>query len=239
VTLFGYQVSDLWIWAVVEGQQWIDQVFSSPRQMVAHAAALAAVACLVSGALMRRMIPLRWLASGANIGLIVYGILHPSPITALIAAAVLPVNLYRALEVTRLARRVTRAAAAAETASIWLRPHMRRRKLSAGAVLFRKGDSDDHLYLLAEGRLELAEIAQALEPGRIFGEVAIFHPDHRRTQTVRAVTNCLILEIDAAAVRQLFFQHPAFAFHLVELLVDRLVRDVRRAEERAAQPGVD
>src|SRR6185436_2576992 len=105
-------------------------------------------------------------------GLLAYGLLAPSATTALAAAILLPVNIYRAVEVTRLTRRVHRAAAAADLVSHWLKPHMKVRKLGADQVLFRKGDEAQHLYMLVDGEMELVEMGLLMEPGRIFGEIA-------------------------------------------------------------------
>jgi hypothetical protein len=208
----------------------VASMLASPAHMVAGLAAALGVGLVVAGALTRTMLPLRWLAVGSNVGLLTYAVLQPSPITMIVSLSLLPINLFRAIEVTRLTRRVARAGVQADMAALWLRPHMKRRRLKAGRTLFTKGDPADRLYLLAEGELELADIGVPLLPGRIFGEVALFSPDHNRTHTVRCVTDCLILEIHESTVRQLFFQQPAFAFHLVQLLAQRLGEDVQRAQ---------
>ena len=74
------------------------------------------------------------------------------------------------------------------------------------------------------------------EAGRIFGEIALFSPDQTRTQTVRAISDCTVLEIAGSTVKELFYQSPAFGFHLMELLAVRLGADVQRAE-RKSTPG--
>jgi CRP-like cAMP-binding protein len=207
-------------------------LLTSPSQIAAHLAAAAGIGLVAAGSLVRTMMPLRWLAVGSNLGLLVYGALHPSAITLTIAATLLPINLYRAIEVTRLSRRVHRAAAAAELATLWLRPYMVARRLRAGQVLFSKGDTAEHLFLLVDGRMELSDIGEPLDLGHIFGEIALFSPDGLRTHTVRCVTACTVLEIHDSTVRQLFYQHPAFGFHLIELLAANYSRNMRRTEAR-------
>ena len=209
---------------------WLAEVLDSPQQTLAHFAAAIGVAMVMAGALMRTMTPLRWLAVGSNVGLMVYGALRPSPITFSIAAVLLPVNLYRAIEVTKLTRRVHRAEAGAGHAGLWLKPYMKAKKLKAGQILFSKGDPAEHLFLLVEGQLELVELSKMLEPGRIFGEIALFSPDRIRTTTVRCVTPCTVLRIHDSTVRQLYYQDHAFGFHLIDLLASRLSGDVRRAQ---------
>lgn len=209
---------------------WINEVLASPQQTLAHLAALIGVAMVMAGALMRTMTPLRWLAVGSNVGLMIYGGLRPSPITFCVAAVLLPVNLYRAVEVTRLTRRVHRAEADAHQAGLWLKPYMKASKLKAGQTLFSKGDKAEHLFLLVEGQMELLELGKALTPGRIFGEIALFSPDRIRTSTVRCVSACTVLRIHDSTVRQLYYQDHAFGFHLIDLLASRLSADVQRVQ---------
>lgn len=208
------------------------EVLASPRQMVAAVAVVLGIALVMAGALVRTMMPLRWLAAASDLALIVYGVLSPSYSTLAAALLLLPMNIYRAVEVTRLARRVRSAAAASDHVRLWLKPYMKARKLKAGQTLFKKGDRAEHLFLLVDGQLELAEIGKPIEQGRIFGEIALFSPSGTRTQTVRAVQPCTVLQIDDSTVKQLYYQEPAFGFHLISLLADRLSSDVERTQAR-------
>lgn len=212
------------------------RVQGSPQQMLAHGAVLGAFLLTLAGAYARTMMPLRWLAAAAGVASLAYAVLAPAPITLLTAGVLLPLNLWRAVEVTRLTHRVRRAGVQADMAGVWLKPYMKSRRLKAGQVLFAKGDFADHLYMLVHGNAELAEIGRPLEAGRIFGEIALFSPDQTRTQTVRAVSDCTVLQIAGSTVKELFYQSPAFGFHLMELLAVRLGADVQRAEKRAAPP---
>jgi CRP-like cAMP-binding protein len=109
---------------------------------------------------------------------------------------------------------------------------MKPRKLKKGTVLFQKGDEADRLYCLVDGEIELAEIGVMLEPGKVFGEIAFFAPDKRRTHTARCVTECTVLSVDEETLKQLYFQNPSFGFHLIGLVAGRLSQDVRRIERR-------
>jgi CRP-like cAMP-binding protein len=140
----------------------------------------------------------------------------------------MPINIYRAIEMMRLTRRVMRTAEASELASLWLKPYMKKRRLRSGRILFHKGDKANRMYLLVDGELELVEIGELIKPGQIFGEIALFSPDHTRMFTVRCLTKCTVLEIDESTVRQLYFQNPAFGFHLISLLTGRLRHDLAR-----------
>jgi hypothetical protein len=204
-------------------------LLASPTQVVATLAVTLGVALVVAGAFARTMLPLRWLAVGSDISMIVFGALYPSTSTLLVAGALLPINIFRAIEVTRLTRRVVRAQADADLSGLWLKPYMKPRRLKAGEVLFSQGDVANRLYLLVEGEMELADIGKRLEPGRIFGEIALFSPSGLRTHTVRCLSACSVLEIHERTVKQLYFENPSFGFHLMGLLAGRLSEDVERS----------
>ncbi len=210
-------------------------VLASPRDIVAYLAGGLAASFVIGSAFVRTMIPLRWLAVSGNIGFIVFGALHPQWLTLVVASVLLPINVYRARQMMRLTRRVKAAEAGGDTSVLWLRPYMKSRRLKAGTVLFRKGDPADHLYCLADGCIELVEIGLQLEPGRIFGEIAFFAPDRRRTLTARCAGDATVLMIDETTLKQLYHQNPSFGFHLISLVAARLSQDVRRIERRLAE----
>ena len=207
---------------------------SSPTEMLALCAAAAGGVLIIAGAFVKTMVPLRWLAVWSNFGFLAFGLLHPSLITALLYVVLLPINVVRLLEMLRLTRRVTAAAASADSSGIWLRPYMKQVRYKAGDVLFEKGDPAEHLYLLADGKVEFVEIRQTVGPGRMFGEIAFFAPSGRRTLTARCVENSLVLSVNQSTVRELYFQNPAFGFELIGLVATRLSADVARLEEQLA-----
>ncbi len=210
-------------------------MLSTPSGQVALASAVLAAALNLAGSFAKTMLPLRWLAVGTNLCFIVYGALFPSLPMLLLHAALLPINVYRAAEMVRLTRRVNQAAAARDTSGVWLRPYMKRRRLEAGAHVFRKGEPADHMYLLASGRLLLEEIGVELMPGRVFGEIAFFSPERRRTLTARCLEPCELLSIDEGTVRQLYYQNPEFGFQVITLVAGRLSADIRRLEAQLAR----
>ena len=162
-----------------------------------------------------------------------FGVLHPSLSTLAVAVALLPINIYRAVEITRLTRRVSRAELEADQAGLWLKPYMKARKFKAGHTLFNKDDKAEHLYLLVDGQMELAEIGKPVEPGSILGEIALFSPGGLHTMTARCINACTVLQIHDSTVKQLYYQNPSFGFHLIHLLAGRLGADISRAEGKA------
>ena len=132
----------------------------------------------------------------------------------------------------RLTRRVSAAAAAQDLSGVWLKPYMRKRRVRAGQALFRKGDAATHLYFLAEGRIAFDEIGETMEAGGLFGELAFFAPDKKRSLTAHCVTDCTVLRIDESTFRQLYFQNPSFGFQIVTLVAGRLMADRRRLQDQ-------
>jgi hypothetical protein len=210
-------------------------LLADPAQWVAFIAAAVAGTLIVVSSLVKTIIPLRWLAVGGNLGFIVYGLVHPAPMVFVLHLALLPINLWRVLEMQRLTRRVIRAEAGGNELQVWLQPYMKRKRLRRGTVLFRHGDLADRMYVLAEGRLELVESGRAIEAGQMFGEIAFFAPDRRRTATVRCIEPSTLLSIDETTMRQLFYQNPAFGFEVVRLIAGRLSADVRRLQSQVAE----
>jgi hypothetical protein len=205
---------------------------ATPNGVLALVSAGFAGALGIAGAFVKTMIPLRWLAVGTNFCFLMYGLLYPSIPMLFMHGAMLPVNIYRALEMVKLTRRVTKAAKRGDLTGLWLKPYMKSRAMKAGEILFRKGDIADHLYFLAEGEIEIVEIGKPLQPGNMFGEIAFFAPDRRRTFTARCSQDCRVLTIDESTLLQLYYQNPEFGFELVRLVAGRLTADVERLQSR-------
>jgi CRP-like cAMP-binding protein len=107
---------------------------------------------------------------------------------------------------------------------------MKQTRRKAGDVLFSKGDTADHLYFLAEGRIEFVEIGSVMEPGRVFGEIAFFSPSGQRSLSARCLDDCLILSVNEQTVLELYYQNPSFGFELIRLVANRLSADVERQQ---------
>ena len=219
---------------IAEASRYLQHALASPTELVAMLAVVVAGAFVLVSTTVKTMIPLRWLAIGSNLGFVAYGALHPSYPMLLLHSALLPINAYRLVEMIRLARRVAAVQAEAEMSAVWLKPYMRSARLAAGTVLFRQGDVGDRLYLLADGRIELVEIAGAILPGQIFGELSFFAPDRRRRLTARCAQDCTVLSIDESTVRQLYLQNPAFGYKMVQLVAARFTADVLRLNAELA-----
>jgi CRP/FNR family transcriptional regulator, cyclic AMP receptor protein len=217
-----------------QSMAYLSSALESPTELIALFAAAVAGGLQISSSFVKTMVPLRWLAVLSNVGFLGYGVLHPSFVMALMHGILLPINVVRLGEMTRLTRRV-KAATNPDRSGIWLRPYMKSSKRKAGDVLFRLGDEAEHLYILVEGRVDFPEANASVGPGEMFGEIAFFSPERRRTLSARCGEDCVLLSIDQSTVRQLYFQNPGFGFEIVGLVAGRLSADVARLRAKLTE----
>ena len=206
---------------------------SEPTTVLALASAALAGGLVLVSTIVKTMIPLRWLAVGSNVGFILYGFFQPAPLMVVLHAALLPINLWRVRQMIGLTRRVARVGGGAQF-ELWLRPYMRSQRLRVGDIIFTLGDRADRMYFLADGEIELPEVGGQLRSGQMFGEIAFFAPDRRRTSSARCITPCTLLSIDEDTFKQLVYQNPEFGFGIVQLIAGRLSEDVRRLHAQGA-----
>lgn len=182
---------------------------------------------------MRTMIPLRLLGIGSNVAFITYGYLDDLVPVVILHAILLPLNVYRLVEIRRLIKEVERAETGSDHMK-WLLPFMTSVSVDAGSTLFRKGEPADAMYLLTSGRIQLEELGVELRSGEMIGEIGLFSPDGERIATAICVEDCRLQRISRDRVRELVFQEPRLAFHFIGVVTERLVDNIRIIEERAA-----
>ena len=174
----------------------------------------------IGAAYMKRMIPLRTMAMLGNVFGVAVGI-GTGSLAAFIEHAVnLPLNATRLREMRRLIASV-RGANSTELNIEWLKPFMHPRTLKAGSRVFSKGDEACEAFLLVEGRVVVLEISATLEPGAIFGEMALFTAAGQRTASAVCASDVRLLVITYEQFEQLYFQNPEFGLYLVRLIVRR------------------
>jgi CRP/FNR family cyclic AMP-dependent transcriptional regulator len=191
------------------------------------------VAATGASFIMKRMLPLRALALASNFCFIGYGFAAGVLGSILVNAVLLPINAKRLWEIKKLSKEIARATQESPI-SEWLLPHMRRRSFKQGEVLFHKGDAADKLIYVAEGRLRLSEINVLIGAGELIGEIGLFSPERKRTQTVMCETDGELYEMTDEMIFQLYYQHPKLGFFIMRLVAERLLNDVRRHEAGTA-----
>lgn len=181
---------------------------------------------------MRTMIPLRLLGIASNVAFIAYGYIDGLWPVFILHALLLPLNVWRLIEMRRLIRDLETAKG--DSGIKVLMPYMTAEARPMGSVLFRSGDDATEMYVLTEGRIRLDELGVDLVPGEIIGEIGVFSAHARRTATAVCAEDCRLQRISRDRVRELVFQNPRFGFYLLGLIADRLVHNMKALEERVA-----
>ena len=191
------------------------------------------VAFTLTSFAVRGMLPLRALALAGSVCFIAYGLIEWQLPSILLNLVLIPLNATRLWEINRLSREIARATRESPV-SQWLLPHMRRRAFSAGEVLFRKGDTADRILYLARGELRLEEIGEPVRAGAVIGEIGLFSPDRKRTQTVSCATDGELYEMTEEMIFRLYYQNPKLGFYFIRVVAARLLKDVQRGEAAPA-----
>jgi CRP-like cAMP-binding protein len=76
--------------------------------------------------------------------------------------------------------------------------------------------------------LKLAEIGRKIGPGELIGEIGLFSPDKKRTQTLVCESDGELYEMTDEMIFRLYYQNPRLGFYLMRLVVQRLLGDVQR-----------
>jgi len=194
---------------------------------------LIGAALMLASYLMKSMLPLRIVALAGNVFFVAYGLIAWKPLALLLYLLLLPINAKRAWDIRKLVRDIENARADTPVAD-WLLPHMTRRVAKAGETLWRRGDAAAEMLYLQSGTLRLVEYDETLDAGSLVGEIGLFSPDNRRTQSLECVTDCELYSLTAESMYKLYYQNPKLGFHIMRLVVGRLIRD---AEQARAAPS--
>ena len=188
---------------------------------------------MVTSYLMKSMLPLRVVALVACLFLVLYGYLAAAMPTLLLYGALIPINIKKTLQIHKLVQAIKNAKSDAPV-SQWLLPHMTRRTAKAGTILWHKGDVATEMLYLEAGSLRLVEYGETLVPGSLFGEIGLFAPDNRRTLTLACVSDCTLYSLSAEGMARLYYQNPKLGFHVMRLIVARLMNDAEMARHATA-----
>lgn len=175
----------------------------------------------------KSMLPLRGFAIASNVFFIAYGYLDSLWPALILHTCLLPLNTKRLMDIRKLTAEIKKATELSP-ASQWLLPHMNRRTFKAGEVLFHKGDTADSMFYIASGELRMDGADQRLGPGELIGEIGLFSPDRKRTQTITCHTDGELYSMTDDMMYRLYYQNPKLGFYFMRLIVGRLQRDIAR-----------
>lgn len=183
--------------------------------------------------MMKSMLPLRLVALSANVFFVLYGYLESALPSLMLYATMIPINAKKVYEIKKLVRAIEHAKADTPV-SEWLLPHMSRREVKAGTTLWHRGDKASEMLYVHTGQLKLQEYDELMGPGSLVGEIGLFAPDNRRTRTIVCATDCTLYGLSAEAMALLYYENPKLGYHVMRLIVARLMHDVDVASKRRA-----
>jgi CRP/FNR family transcriptional regulator, cyclic AMP receptor protein len=221
------------MWDTISTQlQQLAASLTQPVQALAAGSTVVASVSMVVSTVVKTMIPVGWLAVGSRLGFIIYSLLRPKLMMALLHAVLLPVHLWRLRQTVWLTCHLS-THADPQQMQIWLRPYMRSAKMAAGSHVFDQGAQASRMVLLADGVIDLPEVGQQLHAGEMFGEIALFAANGRRTSSAICRSDCTVMSIDEDPFKQLVMQNPEFGLEVVRLIAQRLGQDVQRLQAQA------
>lgn len=97
----------------------------------------------------------------------------------------------------------------------------------AGDTIFTANERGECMYAVLEGEVNImihGKVAETTVPGSILGEMALVEPDHFRSATAVAKTDCKLVPIDEKRFTFLIQQTPYFAIEVMQIMADRLRR---------------
>ena len=95
---------------------------------------------------------------------------------------------------------------------------------SDGGVVFVKGDEGDFAYVVASGRVEIRQgghVVEIIQPGELFGEMALIDSDTRSASAV-AIGQTELIVIDRQLFERLIVEEADFAMKVMRLMARRL-----------------
>jgi len=103
-------------------------------------------------------------------------------------------------------------------------------KLQSGEILFHEGDTGQHMYVVVSGELEVLMapdtgnelILNIVHAGEYLGEMSFIMPGGRRTASVRARGEVVLLSLSRGQFDDLLKRHPQLANAMVSVLSQRL-----------------
>ena len=99
-------------------------------------------------------------------------------------------------------------------------------ELSAGEIIFREGDECSEMYVVLDGQVDIIigeKIVETVDPGGLFGEMALLGPAPRSATAV-ARFDATLVAVDNRGFLLKIQQTPYFAIQVMGVLADRLRR---------------
>lgn len=119
---------------------------------------------------------------------------------------------------------------------------MDRRAVRAGAAIFEEGEVGDTLYLIEEGRVEIAKhvadetekVLAVLGPGDFFGEMVLVE-DRTRSARASAVGAAVIHGLSSGTFDRIVDERPRAAFVIERNIARTICRRLRQTNAQIAE----
>ncbi len=184
---------------------------------------------------MKTMVPLRAAGIFSNMFFICYAFFTGANPILILHVILLPLNVFRLVQILTLLHKVEEASHAAGAADLeWMQMVSNQRSVRAGEVLFRQGDMAGSMFFVLAGTFRIKELGLELGRGEIIGELGLLAPSRTRTQSVECIGDGEILEITYDRVKQLYYQSPKFGFFFLQLASRRLFENLERQDRELA-----
>lgn len=98
--------------------------------------------------------------------------------------------------------------------------------VAGGDHIFERGDQSRDMYVVLDGQVDIViddKLVETVEPGGIFGEMALIDPAPRSAAAVARVSTRLV-PVDPHRFQVVIQQTPYFAIQVMSVLADRLRR---------------
>lgn len=105
--------------------------------------------------------------------------------------------------------------------------HLETKNISAGEVIFKKGEKGDRMFALMKGEVELFidnKRVETIHQSDVFGEGALVQLNHTRFTTAIAKTDSQIAELNREKFLFLLQETPLFALEIIRSLSSRLYK---------------
>jgi CRP-like cAMP-binding protein len=97
---------------------------------------------------------------------------------------------------------------------------------AAGQSIFEIGDEGREMYVVLDGQVDAIVndiVLETIEPGGIFGELALLNSSPRSASIV-ARSDCRLLPINKQRFYSLVQEYPFFSLHVMDVMAERLRR---------------
>ena len=148
----------------------------------------------------------------------------------------------RASETATFLRTVSLFQSASEADLLALASGLDERRLRRGSILFRMGDAGDEMFVVRSGTVVISRpvsdrvegVLARMTPGHFFGEMALFD-DQRRSATVQAETDVVLLVLDRKRLTRLIESNPHAAAAFFHALVKVFSQRLRESGDKLAE----